>query len=176
MAVFSEPSPRWGHFSTAVEGQLYVYGGRTEDFAQERSSLASTVHVFDPSQESWQEKRPEGPAPPGLVDGACASVGHHAFFYGGHDGTEQHGSLHQLDTRTLSWTQLSASGPMRTSACEVISYDDKLLLFGDHTQSGAKNAGFNDGGVSTNELHTFCLKGGEGVACVLYWYSGCDGV
>ena len=170
MNMASEPSPRWGHSSVAVEGQFYVYGGRTKDFWTERSSLRSTVHLFSPGVESWQERRPKGTSPSGLVYGACTSIGHHAYYYGGSDGTESHGFLHQLNTVTLRWDKLSTSGPMRKHGCGMISHDDQLLLFGgDGIQSGynqpgaefVKDTRFTDGSGLTNELHTFCLKRGE---------------
>ena len=177
--AFSEPPPRYGHFSAAVEGNVYVYGGRTKDFRTEKSSLASTVHLFNPCGESWQERRPEGPPPPGIYAGACASVGHHAFFYGGSDGTKYHGSLHQLNTNKLIWSKLTttgiAAGPMRKAGGRMISYDDKLVLYGGYgtlsvstrTQPGAefvKDARCTSVTKGwTNELHTFCPRGGKGL-------------
>ena len=169
---FPEPSPRYYHFSAAVEGQLYVYGGHTKDYKKEKSSLASKVHLFNPSLESWQERRPEGlPPPPGIYSGACASVGHHAYFYGGYDGTERHGSLYQLNTSTFIWSKNSTAGPMKKSGCKMISSDDNLILFGGFglpsgpIQPGAefvKSTKFTDGRGWTNELHTFSLRRGKG--------------
>ena len=119
---FSEPSPRWAHFSTAVEGKVYAYGGRTKGFKGERNHLASTVHLFNPCQESWQERRPEGTPPPGFQSGACASAGHHAYFYGGVYGTEVHGSLHQLNTNTLTWSTLTTTGRLKTIFTVIVAY------------------------------------------------------
>ena len=171
---YPEPSPRYGHFSAAVEGQMYAYGGVTKDFTKEKSSLASTVHLFNPCLESWQERRPEGIPPPGLHSGTCTSAGHYVYFYGGFDGKDRHGSLHKLNTSTLTWDTLSDKGPMKKSHCRMISHDNKLLLFGGFgipsgpIQPGAdfvKNTNFKDGRGFTNELHTFSihLEGGEGV-------------
>ena len=171
---FSELSPRWGHVSVGVDGLVYVYGGRTKDFWREKSSLASRVHVFNPCQESWQlDRRPEGTPPPGLIDAACTSIGHHAYIYGGFDGQNEHGVLHQLNTSTLSWRELSKAsdhGPMRKRMCGMINFDDQLLLFGgigkpsNLTQRGAEFVEDPyDGSGWTNELHTFCLNKGEGV-------------
>ena len=166
---FSEPSPRWGHFSAVIEGSLYVYGGRTKDFLKGKSSIASKVHLFNPCLESWQKRRPEGPPPPGIYHGASASAGHYAYFYGGTDGMQRHGSLHQLNTITSSWTPLSTENPMKKSGCSMVSHDDQLLLLGGHgfasvpAQPGAEfieDARYTDGRGFTNELHTFCLKGG----------------
>ena len=165
-SIYSEPSPRWGHFSVAVEGQAYVCRGCTNDF--------TTVHVFNPCQESWQEREPKGTPPPGLLFGAYTSIGHHAYYYGGVDETEkEHGVLHQLNTSTLNWTELlTSAGPMKKDSCGMISFDNQLLLFGGHgvpsgpTQPGAEfveDPRLTDGSGWTNELHTFCLKEGESV-------------
>ena len=42
-----EPSPRWGHYSALVDEKFCVWGGRTKDFLEEKSELASSVHCFD---------------------------------------------------------------------------------------------------------------------------------
>ena len=168
---FSEPSPRWGQFSAVVEGKLCVYGGRTKDFVKEKSGLASSVHSFDGLLESWYSEDTGGVPPPGLYGGACASVGRHVYVYGGHDGSARQGFLHQLDTRTWTWKQLSSSGPMRKTGCKMVAYGSNLVLFGGRgipsgpTQPGAefvKSSNYTDGRGWTNELHTFDLIKGEG--------------
>ena len=171
-AGFSEPSPRWGQFSAVVEGKLCVYGGRTKDFLKEKSGLASSVHSFDGLLESWSSEDTCGDVPlPGLCDGACAYSGQHVYVYGGYDGSAHQGSLHQLDTRTWTWKQLSSTGPMRKAGCKMVAYDSNLVLFGGYgipsgpTQPGAefvKNSTHTGGGGWTNELHTFDLIKGEG--------------
>ena len=125
--------------------------------------------------EQWEEVRAEGPPPPGLYRGACASAGHHLYAYGGTDGNQLKGSLHQLDTRTSTWTQLDTSaGPMRKSNCGMVSHGEDLILFGGYgvpsapTQPGAEF--IKDGNYAsgwTNELHRFNLKEGEGVYVVV---------
>ena len=109
MAGFSEPSPRFAQFSAVVEGKLCVYGGLTKDFLKEKSGLASSVHSFDGLLESWYSEDTGGVPSPGLYVGACASVGHHVYVYARVDGSAHQGSLHQLDTRTRTWKQLSGT-------------------------------------------------------------------
>ena len=178
----SEPSPRWGQLSAVVEGKLCLYGGRTKDFLKEKSGLASSVHSFDPFLDYWSEARAyillrrlsedncSGVPPPGLYGGACASVGHHVYVYGGSDGSARQSSLHQLDTRTWTWKQLSSCGPMRKIGCGMVGYGSNLVLFGGYgipsgpTQPGTEFVKYSkstDGGW-TNELHTFDLNEGEG--------------
>ena len=164
--------PRWGHYSALVEEKFCVWGGRTKDFLQEKSELASSVHCFDPLQKLWDVNKISGVPPSGLCAGACASAGHHVYLYCGHDGSLYKGSLHQLDTRSWTWKQLSSAGPTRKDECGMVAHDNKLVLFGGYgspsgpTQPGAefiKSSRFTDGRGWTNEVHTFDLKEGEGV-------------
>ena len=149
-----------------------MWGGRTKDFLKEKSEFVSSVHCFDPLLEFWAVNTISGVPHPGLYDGVCASAGHHVYLHGGTDGSRFQSSLHQLDTRSCTWKQLSSAGPMRKSACGMIAHDSKLVLFGGYgypsgpTQPGAefiKDSRFTDGRGWTNEVHTFDLKEGEGV-------------
>ena len=159
-ASFSEPSPRYSPYTAAVGGQVFLTGGRTNNFDEDKKKLLSSVYTFDVYEESWRERRVEGPAPPGLYWGACTSTpsGHTLHVYGGFDGSQYHSSLHQLDINSLNWTQLAtpvSSGPMKKRGHGMIAYDYKLLLFG----------GYGDGGY-TNELQIFDFKEGEAVHTV----------
>ena len=148
-----------------------MWGGRTKDFLQEKSELASSVHSFDPLLEFWDPdvNKISGDPPPGLYNGACASAGHHVYLYGGTNGSRLHSFLHQLDTRSWTWKQLSSAGPMRKVTCGMVAHDSKLVLFGGFgvpsgpIQPGAEFIRFTDGVGWTNEVHTFDLNEGEGV-------------
>ena len=160
-ASFSEPSPRYSPYTAAVSGQVFLTGGRTKNFDEDKKKLLSSVHTFDVYEESWRERRVEGPAPPGLYWGACTSTpsGNTLQAYGGFDGSHNQGSLDQLDINSLNWTQLStpdSSGPMKKTGCGMVAYNYKILLFGGKT------------GIieSTNELHIFDLQEGEAVHAI----------
>ena len=146
-----------------------MWGGRIKDFLERKSELASSVHSFDQLLEFWAENESSGIPPPGLYFGACTSAGHHVYVYGGSHGSHRHCSLHQLDTRSWTWKQLSSAGPMRKTGCGMVAHDSKLVLFGGHgvpsgpTQAGAeymKNSKYTSGAGWTNELHLFDLKKG----------------
>ena len=167
--AMAEPPPRFGHFSAAFEGHLCVSGGRTKGSTKEKGEL---VHTFNQLSESWSSKQCQGPSPDGLCDGASAYAGHHLYLYGGHDGPRYYNSLHQLDTRSWTWSHLSSAGPMRKIAigCRMVTYDETLLCFGGYgipsgiTQPGAeftKDSKFTDGRGWTNEFHAYDLKQGE---------------
>ena len=142
----SEPSPRWNHYSAAVETKLYVWGGDTKDFSKDESKLTSTLHVFDLFTESWKTKSTTGASPPGVTWGASATAGHHLYQYGGY-GSSSQSSLHHLDTTTSHWTKLPEGPAKRKIGCCMVRCKDMLVLFG----------GLSDGGL-TDELHVFNLK------------------
>ena len=168
-----EPSPRSYTFTAPVDGKLYCYGGRTDDFDERKKRPESSkyLELFDPKLETWKHVTTKGHPPPLLYDGACASSGHHLFIFGGSDGSSGHNSLYQLDTRTLTWTELSSSdradNPRKKKGCRMVCYGHKLVLFGGRcgttgpTQPGAGYV--SDRFMYTNELHTFDLYEGEGV-------------
>jgi N-acetylneuraminic acid mutarotase len=166
----AEPSPRWGHYSTRIGEKVYTCGGRTRDYLQSKGEIASSVHSFDQLLEFWAEERCSGVHPPGLYDGACASVGHHLYVYGGGDESNYHGSLYQLDVESLTWKCLSRAGPMKKDGCRMVTYDGNLVLFGGYggppsslTQPGTEFIKGKDNSWWTNELHTFNLKKGRGL-------------
>ena len=144
----SEPSPRSRHFSEAVQDRLCVWGGN----GGRGSVVTSIVHHYDPDSETWNTNTCEGPHPPGIHHGACASAGHHLYTYGGWDeGWNEQGTLHLLDTRSRRWKLISSEGgPMRKTGSRMVVYDSKIVVFGGLGKSGR-----------TNELHTFNLKEGE---------------
>ncbi len=151
----AEPSPRWSQFSASAKGKLYVWGGFTE-------RRAELLHTFDPVLETWSEKECTGPSHPGLYHGACASARHHLYLYGGTDGINRQSSLSQLDINSGTWEKLSeSSGPMKKSGCEMITYDNKLVVFGG---IGVPSSSIQQGLGKlqlTNELHTFDLQKSE---------------
>ena len=168
---FTEPSPRWGHCSAAVERQIYVYGGRTKDFLRERATLASQIHLFDPYLESWTKVDTLGSLPPGVHSSACASVGRCIYIYGGADGEKFYNTFHQLDTTTLTWKSLGVPKvdcPMSKDACSMVSHGNELVLFGGYgipsasiqPKSKFREGGSFAGGGWSNELHAYNLESG----------------
>ena len=60
----------------AVVDKLYVWGGNG---VLGESVATSIVHHYDPDSETWNTNTCEGPHPPGISNGACASAGHHLY-------------------------------------------------------------------------------------------------
>ena len=171
-----EPSPRWGHYAAPVGGRCLLWGGRVPHFsASGRKKLASTVDIFDPYLEVWEQQATSGVSPPGLLDGVCASLLGQLYSFGGHNGASFRNSLHTLDPTSLEWSELrvlnQADGPMRKYGCGMVSYNgDRLALFGGYgiptgpTQPGATftedTSYTTDGRGWSNELHIFNVNEG----------------
>ena len=170
-----EPSPRLSHGAAAVGGRCYLWGGRVQDFtASGRRKLTSTVDIFDPYLETWEEHPTTGVPPPGLYFGACTSLLDSLYWFGGWDGSCRYNSLHRLDTTTLEWREIQplnqADGPMRKIGCGMVSFlQDQLAVFGGYgiptgpTQPGAmftKSTHYTDGRGWSSELHVFTITEG----------------
>ena len=175
MAGVYEPSPVWGHFSAPVQNRWYTWGGDSKDVEDEKISwedFKSSVNTYDPYLETWTRLNTTGTPPSGVYGGACAAVGHHLYTYGGRDTSNSYvhvDSFHQLDTRTLVWSELP-NGPMRKAGSRMIACDNKLFLLGGYgIPSGPIQPGSefildeyaNDGSGWTNEIHSFDLTKGE---------------
>ena len=169
--AYYEPSPRSFPFAAPVEGELYLYGGETNDFdkRKKRPESSTDLDIFDSKLETWKLVKTKGCPPPLLYNGACVSSDHHLYICCGSDGSSYHNSLYQLDTRTLTWTELSSSdrsGPRKKVSCRMVCCGQKLVLFGGlcattgPTQLGG---GYVPVYGSINELHTFDLIEGERV-------------
>ena len=169
-----EPLPRICHVSQSVGSKVLVRGGRTKDFSEKsRQHLSSVVETFDPYSELWEQRQVEGDAPsPGTYYTASASLHDDLFTFGGWDDKKFFNGLHQLDTKTWRWCQLSpqnAEGaPMPKCGCGMISFGERLGVFGGYgiprgptePQSFIKDTRFTNGSGWTNEFHTYHLKEG----------------
>ena len=130
-----EPPPRYSHCAAAVGGRCYLWGGFLQDSSESgRRKLASTIEIFDPYLETWEEHYTTGVPPPGLCDGACTSLLDSLYWFGGQFGRCYYNSIHKLDPTTLEWRELQplnqAEGPMRKIWCGMVSFQDQLATFG----------------------------------------------
>ncbi len=168
-----EPSPRVNPAASARSEQLYVYGGGVDNFDESIRQLRSVIQIYECTTESWKELPTSGTPPPGLYGCATSYSGHVLYLFGGHDGTAFHASLHQLDTRSMTWKQLSPqhdSGPMGKFECQMLYYNDSLTVIGGFCipsgklQSGSKftkSKNRQDGCGCTNEIHKYHISQGK---------------
>ena len=115
-----EPSPRYAHYAAEVNGQLYLYSGRTVRYTAEKEKLQSLVEVVDPLTERWAQKTTEGDIPPGMFSGACTSTGQDLFTFGAFDGKLWYGDLYRLKAtqNRLRWTRLTSVA--RKNGCGIV--------------------------------------------------------
>ncbi len=168
-----EPSPRAYSAASASSEQLYVYGGHVDNFDGNKRQLRTVIQIHECTTESWKELPTSGTPPPGIFGCATSYSGHVLYVFGGYDGTSFHASLHQLDTRSMTWKQLSPqhdSGPMRKYECQMIHYNDSLIVIGGlgipsgELQSGSQfteNKHHQDGRGVTNEIHKYHISQGK---------------
>ena len=170
-----EPSPRFGHCATPVGGRCFLWGGCVADSsATDRKKLASTVDIFDPYLEMWEQHATSGVPPSGCQLGTYTSVLDLLYSFGGGDGALYYNTLHMLDPTSLEWKELQvlnqADGPMRKLGCGMVPFgQDRLALFGGYgiptgpAQPGAtfvENTSYTDGSGWSNELHIFNINEG----------------
>lgn len=151
-----EPSPRSLFCSFQVKRELYIWGGKSDNFEEQKDKLASTIYRYDPYKENWDVLHTYGSPPNGLLSAACVSVAEHFYVYGGWDGRTAYGSLHQLDICVCIWTQLSAGveGMERKYGCGMVAHGKSLVLFGGVTEE-------NESDGSDSRVHIFDLEESE---------------
>ena len=40
---YNEPRPRWGHVCVSLQGKVYMWGGRTEDFSESQQRKVCVI-------------------------------------------------------------------------------------------------------------------------------------
>ena len=163
-----EPDSRSYFWSAAIDGELYVWGGKA------KAKATASVQVYDSCSEVWKEVLTHGSPPPAVFQGASAHSQHYLYAYGGvkEDGSNS-GCLHRLDTKTSFWTQLaahSAAAPMKKLECGMTVYDNLVIIIGGY---GIRNGPIQPGSEwvcndespnadgQTNEMHKYDLREGE---------------
>ena len=179
-----QPSPRCDHFAVQVGNKSYMWGGITKDFLRGgQDQLKSTVNVFDPYLETWQEQHTTGVPPRGLCHGAAVAHSTSLYSFAGHDGKSRHNSLHVLDTDTLVWKDMFSKSPMPKNGCGMVFFGTHhLATIGGHgvptqpIQTGSsfhKSTTFTDGRGWTDEFHVFDVTEGKQISLVatsIVWY------
>ena len=163
-----QPDPRSYSYSAAIDGELYVWGGKVV--------ATTSVQVYDSCLEVWKEVLTHGSTPPGLGIGASAHSEYYLYVYGGiKDDGAFGGCLHRLDTKTSFWTLLAVhSALMKKKGCAMIVYDNSVIIIGGlGTRNGPIQPGsewlcededeYEDPNTEglTNEMHKYDLREGE---------------
>ena len=107
--------------STQVIGEsLYLWSGDQPNFPKvhnnnEKKRLTSQVQVFNIISGKWDTKPTRGNPPLGVSGYSCVTLNNKIYYFGGfcrHD-ICYHNSLNELDTSSLTWTQISPTNDRR---------------------------------------------------------------
>ena len=147
-AELYQPSPRGGHASVSIGGKVVQWGGYDKD----KLIPASTVEMFDGS---WESIETVGTPPTAVIYSASTSIGSTAYNFGGLDGNSRSNALHSLTAGEWRWRELRAlnpeQGPRPKRGSGMVTHrEDVLVVVGGETDDGL-----------TNEIHCFCVGGGE---------------
>ena len=139
-----------GAFTTAAYGLHYVWRGWGP------AKEATTIGIFNPTNEEWTLQPTIGTPPPGLEDGGCASIGNDLYCFGGSYRSSRFNDLHKLNLETFQWSKVhprndQTNWPMPKTGCGFVTISQRTLCcFGGNTG----NSGW------TNEFHLYDVQEG----------------
>ena len=160
----NSPSARVEPFIASAGSVVYLWGGAGD-------TEPEAVFLFHRDTKTWARQRTSGPHPPaGLMDGGCCISGQHLYIYGGLSKGFSQGVLHELNTNSWTWRQLSdgdTGGPGKKSGCRMIPYQDQLLVVGGSYDEMpiSRQAGAHYEREYTNDVHSYNLTTGK-----RWWY------
>ena len=146
-----EPPACASAFTTAANELHYVWRGLGP--AEE----ATTIGIFNPTNEEWTLQPTTGTPPPGLWGGGCASIGNDLYCFGGFNGSSYFNDLHKLNLETFQWSKVHLKNdrtnwPTPKNGCGFAAINNTTLCcFGGYT-----------GSEWTNEFHLYDLQEGTG--------------
>ena len=166
-----EPQERFWHCSAIVDGKQYTYGGH---FGKDGPPTLTTVNIFDPTTELWQQTPTSGEPPPGFWLASCCVIGPQLYHFGGYDGSKRYNTIHSLNTTDLSWSAATPTHTQGAPMCKIGSgilvYANNLVVsggYGDLPELSDPDKyvpdsepGYEDRGW-TNEVHCFHVDSSE---------------
>ena len=137
-------------FTTAAKGLHYVWRGWGP------AMEATTIRIFNPTNEEWTLQPTTGTPPPGLWYGGCASIGNALYCFGGNNGSSRYfNDLHKLNLETFQWSKVhprndQTNWPKPKYGCGFVTINQRTLCcFGGVT-----------GMKWTNEFHLYDVQEG----------------
>ena len=128
-----------------IDDSLFLWDGVRPNFCRvhnndEKRRLTSQVQIFNITSGKWDSKPTRGNPPLGLVMYSCTTLNNKIYYFGGYCGHDNchHNSLNELDTSTLTWTQISPTDDrrpvMKRAYCDMMLTDyggvHRLLVIG----------------------------------------------
>ena len=111
---------RVGHHTQVIGDSLYLWGGGPPNLPlvhnnDEKKRVTSQVQIFNITSGKWDSKPTRGNPPLGVINYSCTTFIKKIYYFGGdcHHDNCYHNSLNELDTSTLTWTQISPTDDRR---------------------------------------------------------------
>ena len=157
-----EPPACVGAFTTAANGLHYVWrgGGPAKE--------ATTIGIFNPTNEEWTLQPTTGTPPPGVCDGGCTSIGNDLYCFGGSKGSSDFNDLHKLNLETFQWSKVhprnnQTNWPMTKNCCGFVTINQTLCCFGGFNQKDTDSRW-------TNEFHLYDVQEGASYNNTLLYF------
>ena len=167
------PTPRRAHCAFLIADSMYIFGGTTRiknDDVECPTDVMSALHI--PS-ETWvaQDVLGDVPCPRSRCDGTVH--GDLFFLAGGWDRSRHLSDFHYFCAATGMWRRLPVSMPFGIVQHSVVTWDEKMLMFGGYkhpleqrAQCGEPTRGKKERGVrgtpllghTANDVHLYQLK------------------
>ncbi|XP_073108372.1 tRNA wybutosine-synthesizing protein 2/3/4 isoform X2 [Elaeis guineensis] len=138
------PSPRLGHASSMVGGDIYVIGGRGGP-----SQILNDVWVLDTTENRWSLLECTGGAFNPRHRHAAAAVGSNIYVFGGLNNELIYSCMNVLNTETLQWSDVSIQGdwPCARHSHSLVASGPQLFMFGGY-----------DGEKALGDLYSFDVR------------------
>lgn len=138
------PSPRLGHTSSMVGGDIYVIGGRCGP-----SQILNDVWVLDATENRWSLLECTGTAFNPRHRHAAAAVGSNIYVFGGLNNELIYSCMNVLNTETLQWSDVSIQGdwPCARHSHSLVASGPQLFMFGGY-----------DGEKALGDLYSFDVR------------------
>ena len=137
---------RTNHSIVTVNNKLYNWGGQRTDMPEVhnsdlKSSLISTVEVFDITGLSWSSITTTGVPPAAIMYYSCCTIGSKVYMFGGSCMPSDcyHNDLFMMDVLSNKWSQIeysnsSSTNPMKKHGHGMMSItnnkEEYLLIIG----------------------------------------------
>ncbi|KAM8961263.1 RING finger protein B-like [Pelodytes ibericus] len=124
----SVPSPREGHDICLVERKLYLFGGLSDQNADE---CLAGIYSFDLATLTWEKLKTKGTAPK-TFNHSVAVVGENIFVFGGNCHGNIIDDLFMFNTVSENWVPVKTSGslPAARMGHKFAAVGEQIYLFG----------------------------------------------
>ncbi|XP_068464561.1 acyl-CoA-binding domain-containing protein 5 isoform X2 [Phaseolus vulgaris] len=132
------PPAREGHSAAVVGKRLFIFGGCGKSSDSNNEVYYNDLYILNTETFVWKCATTSGSPPSPRDSHSCSSWKNKIIVIGGEDGHDYYLSdVHILDTDTLIWRELSASGQLLPPRAghSTVSFGKNLFVFGGFTDA-----------------------------------------